>query len=81
MVTYNYSNEEMMEYHIRHGEKIAYYIGWNIRCRCVSTAIYDQLDEFIRTYRANILSDNFSSIGVGLYKIGNKVYATQEFYK
>ena len=32
-------------------------------------------------HRANILSTNFSSIGVGVYKIGNKVYATQEFYK
>lgn len=32
-------------------------------------------------HRANILSDKFSSIGVGVYKIGNKVYATQEFYK
>ena len=32
-------------------------------------------------HRANILSTNFSSIGVGVYKIGNRVYATQEFYK
>ena len=32
-------------------------------------------------HRANILSSNFSSIGVGVYKIGNKVYATQEFYR
>jgi len=32
-------------------------------------------------HKANILSTNFSSIGVGVYKIGNKVYATQEFYK
>lgn len=32
-------------------------------------------------HRANILSNNFSSIGVGVYKIGNKVYATQEFYR
>ena len=32
-------------------------------------------------HRENILSTNFSSIGVGVYKIGNKVYATQEFYK
>lgn len=32
-------------------------------------------------HRANILSTNFSSIGVGVYKIGNKVYATQEFYR
>ena len=32
-------------------------------------------------HRANILSTNFSSIGVGVYKVGNRVYATQEFYK
>lgn len=32
-------------------------------------------------HKANILSTNFSSIGVGVYRIGNKVYATQEFYK
>lgn len=30
-------------------------------------------------HRANILSSNFTSIGVGVYKIGNTVYATQEF--
>lgn len=32
-------------------------------------------------HRKNILSTNFKSIGVGVYKVGNKVYATQEFYK
>ena len=32
-------------------------------------------------HKKNILSTNFDSIGVGVYKIGNKVYATQEFYK
>ena len=32
-------------------------------------------------HRANILSSDFDSIGVGLYKVGNRVYATQEFYK
>ena len=32
-------------------------------------------------HRENILSSKFSSIGVGVYKIGNKVYATQDFYK
>ncbi len=32
-------------------------------------------------HRKNILSSNFSGIGVGVYKAGNKVYATQEFYK
>lgn len=32
-------------------------------------------------HRANILSPNFTSIGVGVYKSGNRYYATQEFYK
>ena len=32
-------------------------------------------------HRANILSTNFTSIGVGVYKIGNTYYATQEFYR
>ena len=32
-------------------------------------------------HRDNILSTNFNSIGIGVYKIGNKVYATQEFYR
>ena len=32
-------------------------------------------------HKKNILSTNFTSIGVGVYKVGNKVYATQEFYK
>ena len=34
-----------------------------------------------KAWGENILSTNFSSIGVGVYKIGNKVYATQEFYR
>ena len=32
-------------------------------------------------HRANILSTNFESIGIGVYKSGNRVYVTQEFYK
>lgn len=32
-------------------------------------------------HRANILSPNFTSIGVGVYQAGNRVYATQEFLK
>ncbi|MGL6187277.1 MAG: CAP domain-containing protein [Clostridium chrysemydis] len=30
-------------------------------------------------HRANILSGNFTGIGVGVYKSGDKIYATQEF--
>lgn len=32
-------------------------------------------------HRKNILSSNFKSMGVGVYKIGNTYYATQEFMK
>ena len=32
-------------------------------------------------HRENILSTNFTSVGVGVYKSGNRVYATQEFYR
>ena len=32
-------------------------------------------------HRENILSTNFDSMGVGVYQIGDKVYATQEFMK
>lgn len=61
------------------GENIAYISG-------ISDA--DALAEKFMTnwmnsqgHRANILSTNFNSIGIGVYKIGNKVYATQEFYR
>ncbi|MEG1001817.1 CAP domain-containing protein [Clostridium sp.] len=32
-------------------------------------------------HRQNILSTNFTGIGVGVYKSGDRVYATQEFFK
>ncbi|MGL5086286.1 MAG: CAP domain-containing protein, partial [Clostridium sp.] len=32
-------------------------------------------------HRENILSKEFTSIGIGVYKIGNKYYATQQFHK
>ena len=61
------------------GENIAY-VGGNVSADALA-------DQFMTNWmnssghRANILSTNFSSIGVGVYKIGNKVYATQEFYR
>ncbi|WP_370830478.1 CAP domain-containing protein [Clostridium sp.] len=61
------------------GENIAY-IGGNVSADALA-------EQFMINWmnssghRANILSTNFSSIGVGVYKIGNKVYATQEFYR
>lgn len=44
-------------------------------------------DEFMNNWmnsqghRENILSNNYNSIGIGVYKIGNSIYATQEFYR
>ena len=61
------------------GENIAY-VGGNVS----TDALADQfMTNWMNSsgHRANILSTNFSSIGVGVYKIGNKVYATQEFYR
>ena len=61
------------------GENIAY-IGGVSDENALATQF---MDNWMNSpgHRANILSTNFSSIGVGVYKIGNKVYATQEFYK
>ncbi|MBQ6820208.1 MAG: CAP domain-containing protein [Clostridium sp.] len=33
------------------------------------------------SHKENILSTNFTSVGIGVYKIGNTYYATQEFFK
>ena len=32
-------------------------------------------------HRENILSPNFTGLGIGVYRVGNKIYATQEFYR
>jgi uncharacterized protein YkwD len=32
-------------------------------------------------HKANILSNQFRSVGIGVYKVNNKVYATQEFFR
>lgn len=41
------------------------------------------MDNWINSsgHRTNILSSNFSSIGIGVYKVGDTYYATQEFYR
>ena len=61
------------------GENIAY-IGGNVSADALAQQF---MTNWMNSsgHRANILSTNFSSIGVGVYKIGNKVYATQEFYR
>lgn len=61
------------------GENIAYIQGVSGN----STLATQFMDNWMNSpgHRANILSSNFSSIGVGVYKIGNTYYATQEFYR
>ncbi len=61
------------------GENIAYIQGTNSN----SALATKFMDNWMNSsgHRANILSTNFSSIGIGVYKIGNTYYATQEFYK
>ena len=61
------------------GENIAYIQGMNDN-NALATKF---MDNWMNSsgHRANMLSTNFSSIGVGVYKIGNTYYATQEFYK
>jgi len=61
------------------GENIAYIGG--------ISDINEVADQFMTNWmnseghRKNILSPDFTSIGVGVYKAGNRYYATQEFYK
>ena len=61
------------------GENIAYIQGMNDN-NALATKF---MDNWMNSsgHRANILSTNFSSIGIGVYKIGNTYYATQEFYR
>lgn len=61
------------------GENIAYIGGVNDANALATQFMTNWMNS--SGHRANILSTNFESIGVGVYKIGNKVYATQEFYK
>lgn len=61
------------------GENIAYISG--------ISNVEDLANKFMENWmnseghRQNILSKNFTSIGIGVYKIGNEVYATQEFLR
>lgn len=61
------------------GENIAYIQGINNN----SDLATQFMDNWMNSsgHRANILSTKFSSIGIGVYKIGNTYYATQEFYR
>ena len=61
------------------GENIAYISGMSGNSTIANKFMTNWMNS--EGHRANILSTNFSSIGVGVYKIGNKYYATQEFYR
>ncbi|MCQ2969664.1 MAG: CAP domain-containing protein [Clostridium sp.] len=61
------------------GENIAYIGGVSDAAKLAEQFMTNWMNS--PGHKANILSTNFSSIGVGVYKIGNKVYATQEFYR
>ena len=60
------------------GENIAYISGVSDPAALANQFMTNWMNS--SGHRANILSSNFSSIGIGVYKIGNTVYATQEFY-
>ena len=61
------------------GENIAYISGMSGNAQLATKFMDNWMNS--SGHRANILSSDFSSIGIGVYKIGNTYYATQEFYK
>ena len=61
------------------GENIAYIAGITDPTALANQFMTNWMNS--EGHKKNILSTNFDSIGVGVYKVGNKVYATQEFYK
>lgn len=61
------------------GENIAYLGGYSGDSNIANKFMTNWMNSSL--HRANILSPNFTSIGVGVYKIGNTYYATQEFMK
>lgn len=61
------------------GENIAYISGTSGNSALADKFMTNWMNS--SGHRANILSTNFTSIGIGVYKIGNTYYATQEFYK
>lgn len=73
-----FMQQDGMSYHAW-GENIAYISGESNP----ETLAQQFMDNWMNSkgHRANILSSDFSSMGVGVYQIGDKVYATQEFYR
>ena len=62
------------------GENIAYLGGWGADPTVLANKF---MTNWMNSegHKKNILSTNFTSIGIGVYKVGDKVYATQEFYR
>lgn len=60
------------------GENIAYIGGMTDETAIAERFINNWMNS--SSHRANILCDRFSEIGTGVYKIGNRFYATQEFF-
>lgn len=61
------------------GENIAYIGGMTDEAAIAERFVNNWMNS--SSHRANILCDRFSEIGIGVYKIGNRFYATQEFFK
>lgn len=61
------------------GENIAYIGGVSDPTALANQFMTNWMNS--QGHRENILSNNFTSIGAGVYKIGNKVYATQQFHR
>lgn len=61
------------------GENIAYIQGNQSNASLANQFMDNWMNS--QGHRENILSGNFTSIGIGVYKIGNTYYATQEFYR
>lgn len=61
------------------GENIAYIGGVSDPTALANQFMTNWMNS--QGHRENILSTNFTSIGVGVYKIGKTVYATQQFSK
>ena len=61
------------------GENIAYIQGNQSNSSLAEQFMNNWMNS--QGHRENILSSNFESIGIGVYKIGNTYYATQEFYR
>lgn len=61
------------------GENIAYIQGNSSNASLADQFMTNWMNS--QGHRENILSGNFTSMGVGVYKLGNTYYATQEFYR